>query len=67
PYLAGGGASASVSFGDTGADTAIAWHAGPARHEAGSPNVLGAVAIAAACEALDAVGFEHIGLHEELL
>ncbi|MGC4961481.1 aminotransferase class V-fold PLP-dependent enzyme [Gordonia sp. DT101] len=67
PYLAGGGASASVSVGATGGDTAIEWHAGPARHEAGSPNVLGAVSIAAACDALDAIGFEHIGLHEELL
>ncbi|WP_149262650.1 aminotransferase class V-fold PLP-dependent enzyme [Actinomadura sp. K4S16] len=46
PYLKGGGASASV-----GATTRWASFA-EQRHEAGSPNVLGAVALAAACEAL---------------
>ena len=46
PYLFGGGASAA-------ADTAgVRWQTGPARHEGGSPNVLGAVAIAAACATL---------------
>lgn len=44
PYLAGGGASARVGRDIT------EWSCGPARHEAGSPNVLGAVALAAACE-----------------
>lgn len=44
PYLAGGGATARV-----GLDT-TEWTCGPARHEAGSPNVLGAVALATACE-----------------
>ena len=43
PYLAGGGATAAVTEGGT------RWVSGPARHEAGSPNVLGAVALAAAC------------------
>ncbi|MCF8608606.1 aminotransferase class V-fold PLP-dependent enzyme [Gordonia sp. HY285] len=60
PYLAGGGASATV-----GID--VAWHTGAARHEAGSPNVLGAVSIAAAAQALRAIGFERIGQHEEAL
>ncbi|QHN32272.1 aminotransferase class V-fold PLP-dependent enzyme [Gordonia amarae] len=62
PYLAGGGASAEV-----GADGAAHWHSGPARHEAGSPNVLGAVSIADACTALAGIGFEHIGHHEHAL
>lgn len=44
PYLAGGGATARVGLEET------EWNCGPARHEAGSPNVLGAVALAAACE-----------------
>ena len=43
PYLAGGGASAEVT------ERSTRWATGPARHEAGSPNVLGAVALAAAC------------------
>ncbi|MEV4139741.1 aminotransferase class V-fold PLP-dependent enzyme [Dactylosporangium sp. NPDC049742] len=49
PYLAGGGASANV-----GDDLDVRWATGPARHEAGTPNLLGAVAIAAACRALAA-------------
>ena len=44
PYLAGGGATARVDLDTT------EWTHGPARHEAGSPNVLGAVALATACE-----------------
>ncbi|MGW5524034.1 aminotransferase class V-fold PLP-dependent enzyme [Gordonia sp. NPDC003950] len=66
PYLAGGGASAQVSLVD-GPDencASTAWHSGAARHEAGSPNVLGAIAIAAACDAIVDLGFELIGLHE---
>ncbi|GAA2481058.1 aminotransferase [Winogradskya humida] len=48
PYLAGGGASATV--GETPGD--VTWTTGPARHEAGTPNLIGAVALAAACAAL---------------
>ncbi len=43
PYLFGGGATRAVT------DDGILWATGPARHEGGSPNVVGAVAIAAAC------------------
>ncbi len=46
PWLAGGGATAAVT------DKAVRWASGPARHEAGTPNVLGAVALAAACSTL---------------
>jgi selenocysteine lyase/cysteine desulfurase len=47
PYLHGGGATAVV------APDGVAWAGDPEqRHEAGTPNVLGAIAIAAACEAL---------------
>lgn len=59
PYLAGGGATAHVDL-DAGTD----WHTGAARHEAGSPNVLGAVAIAAAADTIKGLGFELIGYHE---
>ncbi|MCO5971865.1 aminotransferase class V-fold PLP-dependent enzyme [Actinoallomurus sp. WRP6H-15] len=46
PYLLGGGATASVG-------ERVTWSADPQqRHEAGTPNVLGVVALAAACEAL---------------
>lgn len=71
PYLSGGGATAAVDVDDLAADagpvTARAtatWHCGAARHEAGSPNVLGAIAIAAACDAITDLGPEAIGLHE---
>ena len=43
PYLAGGGATAQVT------EHSTRWATGAARHEAGSPNVLGAIALAAAC------------------
>ncbi len=46
PYLVGGGATRNVT------DTAVSWAQVPDRHEAGTPNVVGAVALAAACGAL---------------
>lgn len=61
PYLAGGGAVRSVRVDGT------EWHDGPARHEAGSPNVLGAVALAAACEALGEIDGQTLREHEDTL
>ena len=49
PYLAGGGATVHVGS----ATHDVRWARGPARHEAGTPNLLGAVALAAVCVALD--------------
>lgn len=46
PYLLGGGATATVT------DTETTFKPLPDRHEAGSPNVPGAVALATACHAL---------------
>jgi selenocysteine lyase/cysteine desulfurase len=60
PYLLGGGATAKVSNDQT------VWTKGAARHEAGSPNVLGAIAIAAACAALESHRAA-IEAHEEAL
>jgi selenocysteine lyase/cysteine desulfurase len=57
PWLAGGGAVRSV-----GRDAQ--WHAGPARHEAGTPNVLGAIALGAACRALGELGMDAVAAHE---
>ncbi|MGI8867491.1 MAG: aminotransferase class V-fold PLP-dependent enzyme [Mycobacteriales bacterium] len=48
PYLIGGGATVAVT-----ADR-VRWADVPDRHEAGSPNVVGAVALAAACDAIAA-------------
>lgn len=47
PHLAGGGAVTEVTA------TSVRWAAGPRRHEAGTPNLPGAVSIAAALETLD--------------
>ena len=47
PYLAGGGATSAVT-----ADLRPTWNSGAARHEAGTPNLIGAVAMATACRAL---------------
>jgi selenocysteine lyase/cysteine desulfurase len=60
-YLAGGGAVRSVTVDGT------TWAAAPQRHEAGTPNVLGAVALAAACEALAALEPGAADLHEATL
>ncbi|MFF4155608.1 aminotransferase class V-fold PLP-dependent enzyme [Streptomyces sp. NPDC001678] len=59
PYLAGGGASRSVARNAEGG-VDVEWHDTVARHEAGSPNVIGAYAIAAACKALQEAGFDRL-------
>jgi selenocysteine lyase/cysteine desulfurase len=63
PYLAGGGATRTVT--DTAAT--VAWAHGPARHEAGTPNVFGAVALAAVCAELTASDWTSWQDHESLL
>ncbi|UQA95944.1 aminotransferase class V-fold PLP-dependent enzyme [Streptomyces halobius] len=66
PYLAGGGASRTVARRtDGGVD--VEWHTTAARHEAGSPNVIGAYAIAAACQALTEAGFDGLVAREQQL
>ncbi|MCT9929760.1 aminotransferase class V-fold PLP-dependent enzyme [Planotetraspora sp. A-T 1434] len=61
PYLRGGGAVKAV------AET-TEWSEDPeARHEAGTPNVLGAIALAAACDALSATGWTVLVREEERL
>lgn len=71
PYLAGGGAVRSVTHtADDGARpgaAAVTWALAPARHEAGSPNVIGAVALAAACEELGALDPAALHAHEARL
>ncbi|MEV6315133.1 aminotransferase class V-fold PLP-dependent enzyme [Streptomyces sp. NPDC051776] len=66
PYLAGGGASRTVARrSDGGVD--VEWHTTAARHEAGSPNVIGAYAIASACKALTEAGFDALVEREQAL
>ncbi|GAA1417954.1 aminotransferase class V-fold PLP-dependent enzyme [Streptomyces thermospinosisporus] len=66
PYLAGGGASRKVGRrADGGVD--VEWHEGAARHEASSPNVIGAYAIASACKALTEAGFDTLVAREQYL
>lgn len=61
PYLAGGGAVRQVTV------DGVEWTNAPARHEAGSPNVIGAVALASACEALAGLPEGALEAHENLL
>ncbi|MDG9709881.1 aminotransferase class V-fold PLP-dependent enzyme [Streptomyces sp. DH10] len=66
PYLAGGGASRKVTRRtDGGVD--VEWHESAARHEAGSPNVIGAYAVASACKALTEAGFDTLVAREQYL
>ena len=64
PYLPGGGATEHVDAGE------VVWATGADRHEGGSPNVIGAVALAAACAALtehrDAVEYHEAKLSSRL-
>ncbi len=61
PHLAGGGAVQDV-------DVASArWATAPHRHEGGSPNVLGAVALAAACDELAGLAPGELEGHERAL
>ncbi|MFB6845872.1 aminotransferase class V-fold PLP-dependent enzyme [Streptomyces sp. NPDC056373] len=66
PYLAGGGASRNVSRREDGG-VDVEWHDSAARHEAGSPNVIGAYALASACRALGEAGFDTLVAREQHL
>ncbi|MDF3288547.1 MULTISPECIES: aminotransferase class V-fold PLP-dependent enzyme [Streptomyces] len=66
PYLAGGGASRRVARRADGA-VDVEWHSTAARHEAGSPNVIGVYAIASACRALTEAGFGALVAREQAL
>jgi selenocysteine lyase/cysteine desulfurase len=61
PFLAGGGAVDLVGLDE------VVWNAPPDREEAGSPNVIGAVALQAAIEAIGGIGWEAIAEHEGAL
>jgi selenocysteine lyase/cysteine desulfurase len=61
PLLRGGGAIKVVTLDD------VVWADPPDRYEAGSPNVVGAVALGAACEALRAYGLERLAARERAL
>ncbi|WP_438042165.1 aminotransferase class V-fold PLP-dependent enzyme [Sorangium sp. So ce128] len=61
PYLAGGGAVRRVTH------DGVEWASGAPRHEAGTPNVVGAVSLAAACRALSEVGMSAVAAHEASL
>ncbi|MGY1691577.1 aminotransferase class V-fold PLP-dependent enzyme [Geodermatophilus sp. SYSU D01105] len=60
-HLAGGGAVQAVTVAET------TWAPAPHRHEGGSPNVLGAVALAAACDTLAALPEGALEAHERAL
>ena len=61
PLLAGGGAVELVTLDD------VIWTGVPERYEAGSPNVVGVVALAAACRALTEIGMDAVAAHERSL
>ena len=61
PFLAGGGAVDLVDLDE------VVWTEPPDREEAGSPNVLGAVAVHAAIDALGAVGWPAVIAHDDEL
>lgn len=60
-YLAGGGAVHRVELDQ------VSWNSAPERHEAGTPNVLGIVAFAAALQELERIGIPAREAHESAL
>jgi selenocysteine lyase/cysteine desulfurase len=61
PYLRGGGAVHEVNRFE------VQWAQAPARHEGGTPNLIGAIALAAACDALAALPAGSLLAHEHAL
>ena len=58
PDLVGGGTVSIVTLED------VTWADAPERDEAGSPNVVGAVALAAAIKTLEEIGMDAVAAHE---
>jgi selenocysteine lyase/cysteine desulfurase len=61
PLIQGGGAIKLVTYDD------VIWADSPDRYEAGSPNVVGVVALAAACRSLLELGMDAVAAHERAL
>lgn len=61
PFLVGGGAVDLVDLEE------VVWTTPPEREEAGSPNVIGAVALHAAIDAIETIGFPAIEDHDTLI
>jgi selenocysteine lyase/cysteine desulfurase len=61
PLIEGGGAIKLVTLDD------VVWADAPDRFEAGTPNVIGVVALAAACRHLMELGMEEVAAHERRL
>lgn len=61
PHLAGGGAVQDARI------DAVSWTTGPARHEGGSPNVLGAAALARATQVIAELDAEQWHAHENAI
>ncbi|HUY07729.1 MAG TPA: aminotransferase class V-fold PLP-dependent enzyme [Acidimicrobiales bacterium] len=58
PFLAGGGAVELVDLNE------VVWSEPPEREEAGSPNVIGAIALGAAADELSSIGFDALIRHD---
>lgn len=61
PYQTGGGAISSVTFAKT------TYKPAPAKFEAGTPNIAGAIGLGAAMEYVKSVGLERIAVYEQKL
>ncbi len=61
PDETGGGIVVSVTYQDA------TWKPAPERFEAGTPNVAGAIGLAAACDYLDGLGRDKIAAHDDAL
>ncbi|TPV94932.1 MAG: aminotransferase class V-fold PLP-dependent enzyme [Myxococcales bacterium FL481] len=58
PYIPGGGTAVEVTASD------VQWVGTPDRHQGGTPNVGGVIALASALEFLDTIGMDRVRQHE---
>ncbi len=65
PFFGGGGTISDVDCGEEGCS--VEWAPIPLRFEAGTPNIAGAIGLAAAVDYLEKVGMEAVRSHEEKL
>ena len=65
PPFAGGGTVAGLRV--SGREILVEWRRPPAKFEAGTPNIAGAIGLAAAVEYLEGIGMEEVREHERRL
>lgn len=67
PFQGGGEMISEVSYNQENQQCDISWNESPWKFEAGTPNIAGAIGLAAAIKYLEQVGMDNIAVHEREL